>query len=143
MRRSADPDVLLIRGVGDPVRLAILRQLAACDGVSACAFGDCCTVGQPTVSHHLKVLRDTGWVFAERSGSRVRYRIRPDAAERFRRIAGELAPVAVVRAMAPQATTVPSTSCDGRPVKLDVPAASPQPAAAAKTSASSPSTSRR
>ena len=92
MKRIVDPDALLLQGVADPTRLAIVRQLAACDAVCACDFTSCCDVGQPTVSHHLKVLRDAGWVRSERRGSNVWYALRPDALERFQAIAGGLAP---------------------------------------------------
>jgi DNA-binding transcriptional ArsR family regulator len=94
MKRIIDPDALLLQGAADPTRLAILRQLAtaATAEVCACDFTACCTVAQPTVSHHLKVLRDAGWVTSERRGSWVYYRIRPDAVARFRAIAGEFAP---------------------------------------------------
>jgi ArsR family transcriptional regulator len=91
MKRLADPDALLLQGAADPTRLAILRQLAADTEVCACDFTACCTVAQPTVSHHLKVLREAGWVDSERRGSWVFYRMRPEAAERFRAIAGEFA----------------------------------------------------
>jgi hypothetical protein len=50
------------------------------------------------VSHHLKVLRDTGWVRIERRGS-FYYFLLPEAIERFRAIAGDLVPVS------PMATT--------------------------------------
>ena len=92
MKRLTDPDALLLQGAADPTRLAILRQLAAGDGVCACDFTACCDVAQPTVSHHLKVLREAGWVRSERQGSNVWYWLRPEAVERFRQIAGELAP---------------------------------------------------
>ena len=92
MKRVTDPDALLLQGAADPTRLAILRQLAAGEEVCACNFTDCCDVAQPTVSHHLKVLRESGWVSSERRGSWVWYRIRPEAATRFRQIAGQLAP---------------------------------------------------
>jgi ArsR family transcriptional regulator len=92
MRRPTDPDVLLLQGAADSTRLAILRQLSAGDGVCACDFTACCDVAQPTVSHHLKVLRETGWVRSERKASWVYYHLRPDAAERFRRLVGELTP---------------------------------------------------
>jgi len=93
MKRLTDPDALLLHGAADPSRLAILRQLAADDGVCACDFTDCCTeIAQPTVSHHLKVLRETGWVRSERRASYVQYYLRPEAVERFRAIAGELLP---------------------------------------------------
>ena len=71
MKRLTDPDALLLQGAADPTRLAILRQLAAGDGVCACDFTACCEVAQPTVSHHLKVLRETGWVPI--GASRARY----------------------------------------------------------------------
>jgi ArsR family transcriptional regulator len=92
VKRITDPDALLLQGAADPTRLAILRQLAAGGGVCACDFTACCDVAQPTVSHHLKVLREAGWVRSERRGSNVWYWLRPEAIERFRQIAGELAP---------------------------------------------------
>ena len=92
MKRQTDPDVLLLQGAADPTRLAILRQLAASGAVCACDFSDCCNVGQPTVSHHLKVLRESGWLTSERRGSWIYYRIRPQAHDRFRTLVGELQP---------------------------------------------------
>ena len=94
MKRQTDPDVLLLQGAADPTRLAILRQLSACAEVCACDFTSCCDVSQPTVSHHLKVLRDTGWVETERRGTWIYYRLRPQAAARFRQLAGDLIPSA-------------------------------------------------
>jgi len=96
MKRQTDPDVLLLQGAADPTRLAILRQLSACAEVCACDFTSCCDVSQPTVSHHLKVLRDTGWVDIERRGTWIYYRLRPEAAGRFRQLAGDLIPVGPV-----------------------------------------------
>jgi ArsR family transcriptional regulator, arsenate/arsenite/antimonite-responsive transcriptional repressor len=92
MKKATDPDALLLQGAGDPTRLAILRQLAASDGVCACDFTACCCLAQPTVSHHLKVLRETGWVHTERQGSYIYYSLRPEAAARLKAIAGELGP---------------------------------------------------
>jgi ArsR family transcriptional regulator len=92
MKRLVDPDALLLQGAADPTRLAILRQLAGGQEVCACDFVGCCDVAQPTISHHLKVLREAGWVTSQRRGSWVWYRLRPEAVERFRAIAGELVP---------------------------------------------------
>jgi ArsR family transcriptional regulator len=103
MKRLTDPDALLLQGAADPTRLAILRQLAGGDRVCACDFTACCDVAQPTVSHHLKVLREAGWVRSERQASFVYYWLRPDAVARFRSIAGELAPVLGT----PQARSLP------------------------------------
>jgi ArsR family transcriptional regulator len=90
MKRLLDPDALLLQGAADPTRLAILRQLAGGEGVCACDFIACCDVAQPTVSHHLKVLRESGWVRSERRGSNVWYWLRPEAVARFGTIAAEL-----------------------------------------------------
>jgi ArsR family transcriptional regulator, arsenate/arsenite/antimonite-responsive transcriptional repressor len=104
MKRLTDPDALLLQGAADPTRLSILRQLAtAVDGVCACDFTACCDVAQPTVSHHLKVLREAGWVRSERRASFVYYWLQPGAVARFRSIAGELAPAVG----APQARSLP------------------------------------
>lgn len=92
MKRQTDPDILLLQAAADPTRLAVLRQLAADGGVCACDFTDCCDVAQPTVSHHLKVLRDAGWVRTERRASNIYYFLEPAALERLRAIAGTLAP---------------------------------------------------
>jgi DNA-binding transcriptional ArsR family regulator len=90
MKRATDPDILLLRATADPTRLSILRQLSVEDAVCACNFSDCCGIGQPTVSHHLRVLREAGWVTAERRGTWIWYAIRPEAVVRFRELAGEL-----------------------------------------------------
>jgi ArsR family transcriptional regulator, arsenate/arsenite/antimonite-responsive transcriptional repressor len=91
MKRATDPDIKLLQATADPTRLAILRQLSADGSVCACDFGDCCGVGQPTVSHHLKVLREAGWVTTERRGTWIWYAIRPEAVARFKELAGEFA----------------------------------------------------
>ena len=90
MKRITDPDALLLHGAADPTRLAILRQLAGGSDVCACDFTACCEVAQPTVSHHLKVLREAGWVRSERRASFVYYTLVQEAVERFRAIAGGL-----------------------------------------------------
>jgi ArsR family transcriptional regulator len=92
MKRPTDPDTLLLQAAADPSRLAILRQLAGGNDVCACDFVGCCDVAQPTISHHLKVLREAGWVRSERRASFIYYRLDPAAVARFRAIAGEFAP---------------------------------------------------
>lgn len=87
MPRTTDPDVLLLQAAADPIRLRMLRQLSF-GSVCACDFTADASVSQPTVSHHLRVLREAGWVTTERRGTWIWYSLRPDAAERFRRIAG-------------------------------------------------------
>ena len=92
VKRQTDPDVLLLQAAADPTRLAILRQLSDLGEVCACDFTACCDVSQPTVSHHLKVLRDAGWIEGERRGTWIFYSLRPQAVERFQQLAGGFAP---------------------------------------------------
>jgi ArsR family transcriptional regulator, arsenate/arsenite/antimonite-responsive transcriptional repressor len=94
VKRHTDPDVLLLQAAADPTRMAILRQLSDTPEVCACDFTACCDVSQPTVSHHLKVLRDAGWISGERRGTWVWYSLRPEAVVRFRELASSFGPVA-------------------------------------------------
>jgi ArsR family transcriptional regulator len=90
MPKSADPDVRLLAALADPARLAIVRQLA-CDGpVCACDFSASDGLAQPTVSHHLRVLREAGLVHGERRGTWIWYRLDPSVADRLATIAREL-----------------------------------------------------
>ncbi len=89
--RSTDPDVQLLAALADPVRLSIVRQLkAAGDGVCACDFTECCVVSQPTISHHLKVLREAGVVTSVRQGTNVIYSLSPDFGSRWTHLGASL-----------------------------------------------------
>jgi DNA-binding transcriptional ArsR family regulator len=92
MKKSLDPDVRFLQALADPTRLAIVRQLGSQPEVCACDFTSCCDVGQPTVSHHLRVLREAGVVVSERRGSWIFYRLAPDVAEKLAGIARGLVP---------------------------------------------------
>ena len=85
-----DPDTQLFQALADPTRLAIVRELAGAPEVCACDFTTCCDVRQPTVSHHLKVLREAGVVETERRGTWIFYRLAPGVADRLRTFAMEL-----------------------------------------------------
>lgn len=98
MARTIDPDVRLLAALADPTRLAIVRELAGENEVCACDFTSCCDVRQPTVSHHLKVLRDAGIVTSERRGTWVFYRLDPTVADRVARIAQGLVPGGLISA---------------------------------------------
>lgn len=88
--RYSDPDVRLLQALADPARLEIVRQLARCEVVCACDFTDCCGVSQPTVSHHLRVLREAGIVDSERRGTNVYYSLARDFPERFATIGASI-----------------------------------------------------
>jgi len=91
-----DPAVRLLQALADPTRLAIVRELAGATSVCACDFTDCCGVSQPTVSHHLRILREAGVIESERRGTWIFYRLVPSAAERLRSLAGELSGAAQI-----------------------------------------------
>ena len=105
MTRATDPDVRLLAALGDPVRLAIVRQLAACAEMCACDFTACCDVRQPTVSHHLRVLREAGVVETERRGNSIFYRLAPAANARLAVLTRELA----VGGGAPAGSLIPAS----------------------------------
>jgi ArsR family transcriptional regulator len=67
------------KALGDPVRLRLLSLIAARAGgeVCVCELTDAFTLTGPTISHHLKVLREAGLVRAERRGTWVWYRVEP------------------------------------------------------------------
>lgn len=98
MAKSADPDIQLLAALADPTRMEILRELAGAPEVCACNFTSCCTVSQPTISHHLKVLRDAGAVTSERRGNWVFYQLAPNLQERLAGIAGGLVPGGLIPA---------------------------------------------
>jgi ArsR family transcriptional regulator len=74
---TADREVEVLRALAHPVRWGILRRLAAEPGICACDFTEFFDVSQPTISAHLKVLREAGLVTTERNGTTICYRIAP------------------------------------------------------------------
>ena len=71
----------LFKALSDPVRLRLLSLIASHAGGEACVCDLTPTfeVSEPTVSHHLKVLREAGLVTCERRASWVYYRVVPEA----------------------------------------------------------------
>lgn len=67
------------KALGDPTRLTIVNQLAGADEVCACLLVPGAELSQPTISHHLKLLRDAGLVTSERRGTWAYYRLVPQA----------------------------------------------------------------
>ncbi|MGX2992818.1 ArsR/SmtB family transcription factor [Streptomyces sp. JNUCC 64] len=68
----------MFKALGDPVRLRLFSAVASHEGGEACVC-DISDVGvsQPTVSHHLKKLKEAGLLTSERRGTWVYYRIEP------------------------------------------------------------------
>ncbi len=74
--------------LADPVRLRILSVLATAPGGAICACDLVEPVGksQPTVSHHLKVLKEAGLVTAQRDGKNIWYAVVPAALDALREV---------------------------------------------------------
>jgi ArsR family transcriptional regulator, arsenate/arsenite/antimonite-responsive transcriptional repressor len=66
-----------LKALGHPVRLGIALRLAREGGTCACDFADIFGVSQPTVSQHLKVLREAGLVRTRREGTQIYYSLDP------------------------------------------------------------------
>jgi ArsR family transcriptional regulator len=77
---------VLFKALADPTRVAIVNRLAAGEECCVCDLTDAFELSQPTVSHHLRILRDAGLVDAERRGTWAFYRLVPDAIERLREV---------------------------------------------------------
>ena len=68
------------KALGDPIRLQLVDVLGKHAGkVCVCELVPLFDLSQPTVSHHLKVLRQAGIVGAERDGLWAYYYVNPDA----------------------------------------------------------------
>jgi ArsR family transcriptional regulator len=89
-----DKDSAIFRALGEPVRLRILERLVGGE-LCACDLLENLDVSQPTLSHHMKVLLDTGLVEGRRQGIWVHYSIRPDAVEDLKSLVSELMPSSV------------------------------------------------
>ena len=68
------------KALGDPVRLQLMSQIASATGgeVCVCDLTPGFELTGPTISHHLKVLREAGLIEGERRGTWVYYRAIPD-----------------------------------------------------------------
>jgi ArsR family transcriptional regulator len=74
--------VKLLSAIADPTRLRIIEMLSgACDSICVCDITTQFDLGQPTISHHLKVLRDAGLVSWEKRGLWVYYSLNRPAFE--------------------------------------------------------------
>ena len=84
---EADRLAARFKALGDPTRVAIVNRLAQ---------GECCVcdlnaafeLAQPTISHHLKVLRDAGLVASTRRGTWAYYRLIDEAVLQLRQTLG-------------------------------------------------------
>jgi DNA-binding transcriptional ArsR family regulator len=81
-RRDYTDEAALLKAIADPYRLKILAILSSVNGeVCVCDFTDVLPLNQPTVSHHLKILRDAALIECARRGTWVYYRLAPGSRE--------------------------------------------------------------
>jgi ArsR family transcriptional regulator, arsenate/arsenite/antimonite-responsive transcriptional repressor len=81
-RGQAERMAAIAKALADPVRLQLVDVLRKHAGkVCVCELVPLFDLSQPTVSHHLKVLRDAGLVDSERRGLWAYYYVIPDALE--------------------------------------------------------------
>jgi ArsR family transcriptional regulator, arsenate/arsenite/antimonite-responsive transcriptional repressor len=75
----------MFRALGDPVRLRLLSLIASHPGGEACVceISPTFDVSQPTISHHLKLLRSAGLLDCERRGTWVYYWVIPSALQQL------------------------------------------------------------
>jgi ArsR family transcriptional regulator len=79
-RLQAERMAEVAKALGDPIRLQLVDVLRKHAGkVCVCELTPLFDVGQPTVSHHLKVLRDAGIVDSERRGLWAYYYVVPES----------------------------------------------------------------
>lgn len=89
--RTFEAETLLFKAIADPYRLRMLATLArAAHEVCVCDFTDALPLNQPTVSHHLRILREAGLVTCERRGTWVYYELATGAIERIRGAVGDV-----------------------------------------------------
>jgi ArsR family transcriptional regulator len=76
---------LLFKAVADPVRLRLLSLIACHEGGESCVCDllDAFDMTPPSVSYHLKILREAGLISSERRGTWVYYRVNPEVMARM------------------------------------------------------------
>ena len=67
------------KALADPTRVAIINSLSAAEEVCVCNLTETFELSQPTISHHLKILREAGLVESSRRGTWAYYRLVPEA----------------------------------------------------------------
>ena len=83
-RHEAERMAAIAKALGDPIRLQLVDVLRKHAGkVCVCELVPLFELSQPTVSHHLKVLREAGIVDSERRGLWAFYYVIPEALDEF------------------------------------------------------------
>ena len=87
---AADADDLArtFKALGDPTRVRLISIIAASEGEEACVcdLTDPIGLSQPTVSHHLKILMDAGFLTRSKRGTWAYYKLVPGALDRLSKL---------------------------------------------------------
>lgn len=104
----------LFKALADPIRLRLLSLIGAHaggrepgTGVCVCDLTGAFAVTAPTISHHLKVLREAGLIASERRGTWVYYWILPDVLERLAALLASTPPQTIPEPAAAKTLTAP------------------------------------
>lgn len=103
----------VLKALADPLRLRIVSSISVTAGGEACVcdFTELADVSQPTISHHLKVLKDAGVVTSERRGTWVWYALAPGLRGAVTALLDGFAPAAT---SAPSPATAPEPTSDAQ-----------------------------
>jgi len=83
-------DIAVLKALAHPIRLGIAQRLAAEPEICACDFTEVFTVSQPTISAHLRVLKDAGVVRTRRDGTTICYSLVPESIQAVSDALGDL-----------------------------------------------------
>ena len=78
-RERAERDAPIFAALSDEVRLQIIRLLSRSSALCACEIQQAFDLGQPTISHHLRVLRRAGLIDCEKRGVWAYYFLKREA----------------------------------------------------------------
>lgn len=98
---DADDDLIVIglRALAHPIRLGIMRELGRRPETCACDFTKLFAVSQPTISAHLKTLREAGLVRTRRRGTQICYSIDPSVLASLHSALAGIDPVSMATAL--------------------------------------------
>jgi ArsR family transcriptional regulator, arsenate/arsenite/antimonite-responsive transcriptional repressor len=89
---AEDQLVRQLKALAHPTRLGMLERLALEPEICACDLGEAFAVSQPTVSEHLRVLREAGLVRTRRQGTTICYSAVPEALSELATVIAALRP---------------------------------------------------
>jgi ArsR family transcriptional regulator, arsenate/arsenite/antimonite-responsive transcriptional repressor len=87
-KRAAAAVAGRFRALSDPTRVAIVNRLSGAEELCVCDLNAAFDLSQPTISHHLKILREAGLVEATRRGTWAYYRLVPETIDALREALG-------------------------------------------------------